>query len=105
MIASLIYWVVVVGLIVWGVWMASLSAYWASQKQNGNIFFIAIMNTLGALAGLLVWWVFNNQDWQYYWLSSTVKTTNLLGIVLICYVVLIVIEFIQGRGIKPETAK
>ncbi|TAR54801.1 hypothetical protein BV232_01600, partial [Lactiplantibacillus plantarum] len=33
------------------------------------------------------------------------KTTNLLGIVLICYVVLIVIEFIQGRGIKPETAK
>ena len=42
MIASLIYWVVVVGLIVWGVWMAILSAYWASQKQNGNIFFIAI---------------------------------------------------------------
>ncbi|WP_421428747.1 hypothetical protein [Lactiplantibacillus plantarum] len=68
--------------------MAILSAYWASQKQNANIFFIAIMNTLGALACLLVWWVFNNQDWQYYWLSSTVKTTNLLGIVLICYVVL-----------------
>ena len=54
MIASLIYWVVVVGLIVWGVWMAILSAYWASQKQNGNIFFIAIMNTLGAWAVSLV---------------------------------------------------
>ena len=49
MIASLIYWVVVVGLIVWGVWMAILSAYWASQKQNGNIFFIAIMDTVGCL--------------------------------------------------------
>ncbi|AVK61016.1 hypothetical protein C5Z26_05605 [Lactobacillus sp. CBA3606] len=104
MIASLIYWVVVVGLIVWGVWMAILSAYWARHQQNGNLFFIAIMNTLGLLAGLLVWWVFNHQNWQYYWLSSTVNTSNLLGLILICYVVLIVIEFIQGRGIKPEKA-
>ncbi|KRM24004.1 hypothetical protein [Latilactobacillus graminis] len=105
MAATIIYWGMTFALIGWGVWNLIFSIIYLKNKENSNLWFFAILNTLTVLCGLLFWWVFNNHGWQEYWLVKATTTNSLLGGVLIAYVVLIVAQVILGREPKVKTAQ
>ncbi|WP_076786510.1 hypothetical protein [Latilactobacillus curvatus] len=100
MAATIIYWGVTFALIGWGIWNLIFSVVYLKNKENGNLWFFAILNTLTLLFG----WVFNNHAWQEYWLVKATATNSLLGGVLIAYVVLIIAQVILGREPKIKTA-
>lgn len=104
MAATIIYWGVIFVLIGWGIWNLIFSVVYLKNKENGNLWFFAILNILTLLFGLLFWWVFNNHAWQEYWLVKATATNSLLGGVLIAYVVLIIAQVILGREPKAKTA-
>ncbi|WP_390889707.1 hypothetical protein [Latilactobacillus curvatus] len=90
-------------LIGWGIWNLIFSVVYLKNKENGNLWFFAILNILTLLFGLLFWWVFNNHAWQEYWLVKATATNSLLGGVLIAYVVLIIAQVILGREPKIKS--
>ena len=102
--ATIIYWGVTFALIGWGIWNLIFSVVYLKNKENGNLWFFAILNILTLLFGLLFWWVFNNHAWQEYWLVKATATNSLLGGVLIAYVVLIIAQVILGREPKIKSA-
>ncbi len=104
MAATIIYLGVIFALIGWGIWNLIFSVVYLKNKENGNLWFFAILNILTLLFGLLFWWVFNNHAWQEYWLVKATATNSLLGGVLIAYVVLIIAQVILGREPKAKTA-
>lgn len=104
MAAPIIYWGVIFALIGWGIWNLIFSVVYLKNKENGNLWFFAILNILTLLFGLLFWWVFNNHAWQEYWLVKATATNSLLGGILIAYVVLIIAQVILGREPKAKTA-
>lgn len=104
MVATIIYWGVTCALIGWGIWNLIFSIVYLKNKENGNLWFFAILNTLALLFGLLFWWVFNNHAWQEYWLVQATATNRLLGSILIAYVVLIIAQVILGREPKIKSA-
>ncbi len=102
MVATILYWGVVAALCGWWAWTAIFSAIYVSNHENGNLWFFAILNTLGLIAAGIFYWIMSNTAWQKYWFTDTVKTGNWLLYVIIAYVVLIILQVILGRTPKEQ---
>lgn len=104
MVATILYWAVVAAMCGWGLWTIVFSLIYLGNHENGNLWFFAILNTLTLIFGAIFYWVFSNTAWQKYWVDSTVNMGPWLGILLIAYIVLIVLQLILGREKKVQTA-
>ncbi|WP_125579605.1 hypothetical protein [Lacticaseibacillus suibinensis] len=104
MVATILYWGIVAAFCGWGLWNLVFSGIYLHNHENGNLWFFAILNALGALLGAIFLWVMSNVSWQKYWFDSSVKIGPWLGYILIFYVVLIVLQVILGREKKAPAA-
>lgn len=104
MVATILYWGVIALMIAWGLWTLGFSVLYIARHENGDLWFFAILNTLGLLLAALFYWVMSNPAWQKYWFVSTVKTGPWLGIMLIAYIVLILFQVVAGREKPAATA-
>lgn len=104
MFATVLYWLVVAALILWGTWSLIWTVIYIAQGQGTNGWFYAIMNLIVLILGGLAYWIYANPDWQWFWFASKQKDVSLLGILLICYIVLIVFQFVTGFPKKDKAA-
>lgn len=104
MVATILYWAVVLLMAAWGAWTLVFSLINLARHENGNLWFYAILNTLGLVFAAIFYWVMSNTAWQKYWFDSTVQMGPWLGALLIAYIVLILLQVILGRERKVAAA-
>lgn len=104
MVATILYWGIVAALCCWWAWTLVFSLIYLGHKENGNLWFFAILNTLGLIAAAVFYWVMSNTAWQKFWFASSVNTGNWLLYIIIAYIVLIVLQVILGRTPKDKPA-
>lgn len=104
MVATLMYWGITLALIGWGLWSCFFSIIYVHNHENGNLWFFAIINAILLVLGIIFWWFFNHPAWQKYWLDQTTKTYHIVGIVLIAYAVMIILQWLLGRTPKAQKA-
>lgn len=104
MVATILYWAVVLLMAGWGAWTLIFSLIYIAHHENGNLWFFAILNTLGLIFAGIFYWVMSNAAWQKYWFDSTVKMGPWLGALLIAYIVLILVQVVFGREKQAQAA-
>lgn len=104
MVATIIYWAVILVLIGWGLWSLIFSGVYLKNRENGNLLFFAIINVLLLLFGWFELWFFAHKGWQEYWMLKATATSPVLGYVLIGYVIMIALQLLLFREPKVKEA-
>ncbi|WP_179395567.1 hypothetical protein [Lacticaseibacillus absianus] len=104
MVATILYWGVILALLGWAAWNILFSAVYVHNRENGNLWFFAILNTLGLLAAVIFDVVMSNTAWQKYWFVDSVTNGPLLFYIIIGYAVMILLQLVLGREKKPAAA-
>ncbi len=104
MFAQVLYWVAVVVLGLWGIWSAAWSIIYLKNGENGNLWYFSIINSILLVLGGLVFLIYTNQDWQWFWFVSKQVNITAFAVVLLGYVVMAVLQFVLGFQKKEKTA-
>lgn len=96
MFAQVLYWVAVVILALWGVWSAVWSVIYLKNGENGNLLYFAIMNALILIIAGLVFLIYTNQDWQWFWFVSKQIDITAYAVTLGGYAVMVILQFLLG---------
>ncbi|WP_125704390.1 hypothetical protein [Lacticaseibacillus daqingensis] len=104
MVATILYWGVVLALLGWAAWNILFSVIYVHNHENGNLWFFAILNTLGLIAAVIFAVVMSNTAWQKYWFVDSVTNGPLMFYIIIGYAVMIVLQLILGREKKSAAA-
>lgn len=102
MFATVLYWIICAVLILWGAWSAIWSLIYLADGQGTNGWFYAILNLIVLILAGLVFWIYSNPDWQWFWFASKQTNISLYGILLICYIVMIIFQFVTGFPKKQK---
>lgn len=104
MFATVFYWVIIAVLAAWGIWSAVWSVIYVADGQNGNLGFYAIINAIVLLLAGLVFLIYTNADWQWFWFVSKQLDISLYAIILVAYLVMVILQFILGFAKKSQKA-
>lgn len=97
MVAFIIYWVIIIACIAWGVLSIWFSVFYLSRKENGNLWAFAFFNVIAIIALAIVLLVYKTWDFGILTYSSLIYT------ILASLGVLTVLQAILGR--EPKAVK
>lgn len=96
MFATVLYWIAVVVLALWGLWSAVWSVIYLKNGENGNLWYFAIINAIVLILAGLVFLIYTHADWQWYWFVSKQLDISAYAAILGGYVVLVILQFALG---------
>lgn len=105
MFATVFYWIVTVAAVLWGAWSLVWSIIYLAKKENGNLWFFAIINALASIALGIIYWIYSSMDYQWYWFASKQADITWIVYLFLFFIVLTILQFILGFTKKAKTAK
>ena len=96
MLASIIYWAIILVCIAWAAISLYFSIFYLTRKENGNLWVFALFNVLVAIVLAIALVIFRT------WGFGVTKYSSLIYMVLASLGVLTVLQAILGR--EPKTA-
>lgn len=100
MVASIIYWGILLVCIAWFALSLYFSIFYLVRKENGNLWAFAFFNVLAAIVLAITLWIYRSlgQNW------GVVQYSSLIYLVLGLLVGLTVIQAVLGREPKAKIA-
>lgn len=96
MLASIIYWAIILVCIAWAAISLYFSIFYLTRKENGNLWVFALFNVLVAIVLAIALVIFRT------WGFGVTQYSSLIYMVLASLGVLTVLQAILGR--EPKTA-
>lgn len=98
MVASIIYWAMIIISFGWLAVSLYFSIFYLSRKENGNLWAFAFFNVLAAIVLAITLVVYRTWGW------GITQYSSLIYLVLAIYGVTVILQAILGREPKKATA-
>lgn len=98
MLPFLIYWAIIIACIAWLALSIFFSIFYLSRKENGNLWFFALINVIAAIVLAISLVVYRTWGW------GITQYSSLIYLVLGAYAVVTVFQAIFGREPKIKVA-
>jgi hypothetical protein len=98
MLASIIYWAIILVCIAWTALSVWFTIFYLSRKENGNLWAFSLFNVIAAIVLAISLFVFRT------WKFGVTQYSSLIYVVLAVMLVLSVAQAILGREPKTKAA-